>query len=156
MATQPWDVTLTPGGSSGGSAVAVAAGMVDLAVGADLGGSLRIPAAYTGVYSLRPTPDRVSCQGHIGYAMQRCNQCAFYEGCCAPGGGAGCSCIDVLAVGAFARSPQVRDTLALHHHTLTAFARSPQVRDTRTAPSHTDGLRAQPAGERHSHCTTAH
>ena len=58
--TNPWNTALTPGGSSGGSAVAVATGEVWLADGSDLGGSLRIPAAFTGVVGLRPSPGRVA------------------------------------------------------------------------------------------------
>ncbi|WP_372018701.1 amidase [Tistrella mobilis] len=57
--TNPWNTSLTPGGSSGGSAVALASGTAWLAQGSDLGGSLRIPAAFTGVVGLRPTPGRV-------------------------------------------------------------------------------------------------
>lgn len=55
----PWDQSLTSGGSSGGSAVALATGMSALALGSDNGGSLRIPAAFNGVVGLRPTPGRV-------------------------------------------------------------------------------------------------
>jgi len=58
--TNPWDVSKTPGGSSGGSAAALAAGQVWLAQGSDLGGSLRIPASFTGVVGLRPSPGRVA------------------------------------------------------------------------------------------------
>ncbi|HEX6025061.1 MAG TPA: amidase family protein [Solirubrobacter sp.] len=54
----PLNPDLSPGGSSGGDAVAVAAGMVAFAVGSDYGGSLRVPASLTGVYALRPTPGR--------------------------------------------------------------------------------------------------
>ncbi|MBP7670166.1 MAG: amidase [Ferrovibrio sp.] len=57
--TNPWNTALTPGGSSGGSAVAVATGEVWLADGSDLGGSLRIPASFAGVVGLRPSPGRV-------------------------------------------------------------------------------------------------
>ncbi len=55
----PWNAERTPGGSSGGSAAAVAAGMVPLATGSDGGGSIRIPAAYTGCFGLRPGFGRV-------------------------------------------------------------------------------------------------
>ena len=56
----PWDITTTCGGSSGGSAAALASGQVWLASGSDLGGSLRIPASFCGVVGLRPSPGRVA------------------------------------------------------------------------------------------------
>ncbi|MEC9347535.1 MAG: amidase family protein [Pseudomonadota bacterium] len=56
----PWNTAKTPGGSSGGSAVAVATGEVWLAQGSDLGGSLRIPASFSGCVGLRPSPGRVA------------------------------------------------------------------------------------------------
>jgi Asp-tRNA(Asn)/Glu-tRNA(Gln) amidotransferase A subunit family amidase len=55
----PWRHGFTPGGSSGGSAAAVAAGMGSVALGDDMGGSIRIPASCCGVVGLRPTPNRV-------------------------------------------------------------------------------------------------
>jgi amidase len=55
-ARNPWNPDLSPAGSSGGSAVAVAAGMVPLAQGTDFGGSVRVPAAFCGIVGLRPTP----------------------------------------------------------------------------------------------------
>ncbi len=59
----PWDRTRTPGGSSGGAAAALAAGLSFLDYGSDLAGSIRIPAAYCGVYGLKPTAGTVPLQG---------------------------------------------------------------------------------------------
>src|SRR5205085_11703972 len=59
----PWDLTRTPGGSSGGSAAALAAGSVPLELGSDIGGSLRAPAHFCGVFAHKPTLDLVPQRG---------------------------------------------------------------------------------------------
>lgn len=61
----PWDLACTSGGSSGGSAAAVAAGLSPLDVGSDIGGSIRVPAHFCGIYGLKPTEHRVPSVGHI-------------------------------------------------------------------------------------------
>jgi amidase len=61
----PWDLTRTPGGSTGGGAAALAAGMSPLEIGSDYGGSVRIPAHYCGLFSIKPTERRVPLTGHI-------------------------------------------------------------------------------------------
>lgn len=61
----PWDQERTPGGSSGGESAAIAAGLSAAGLGSDSGGSVRVPAHFTGICSLKPTPGRVPGAGHL-------------------------------------------------------------------------------------------
>ncbi|HEY0784457.1 MAG TPA: amidase [Acidobacteriaceae bacterium] len=61
----PWDLARTPGGSSGGEAAAIAAGLSGAGLGSDSGGSVRVPAHYSGICALKPTPGRLPEQGHL-------------------------------------------------------------------------------------------
>jgi amidase len=61
----PWDLERTPGGSSGGESAAIAAGLSACGLGSDSGGSVRVPAHFTGICSLKPTPGRIPGRGHL-------------------------------------------------------------------------------------------
>lgn len=61
----PWDSGRSPGGSSGGEAAAIAAGMSAAGIGSDGGGSIRVPAHFCGICGLKPTPGRISSRGHF-------------------------------------------------------------------------------------------
>src|SRR3974377_1805749 len=61
----PWNLDYTPGGSSGGESAAIAAGMSAGGLGSDSGGSVRVPAHFTGICSLKPTPGRIPARGHL-------------------------------------------------------------------------------------------
>ena len=64
-ANSPWDLSRTPGGSSGGEAAAIAARMSAGGVGSDGGGSIRVPAHFSGICGLKPTPGRIPATGHF-------------------------------------------------------------------------------------------
>jgi amidase len=65
VSNNPWDLSRTPGGSSGGSAASLAAGMAAFSVGSDIGGSIRTPASFCGIYGHKPTLDIVNARGHL-------------------------------------------------------------------------------------------
>jgi len=68
-ARNPWDTARIPGGSSGGSAAAIAAGLCAASIGTDTGGSIRIPAAHCGIVGLKPTFDAVSVHGIVPLSL---------------------------------------------------------------------------------------
>src|ERR1035441_9385116 len=63
--SNPWDLARTPGGSSGGESAAISAGLSAAGLGSDSGGSVRVPAHFTGICSLKPTPGRIPGRGHL-------------------------------------------------------------------------------------------
>ena len=73
----PFDLGRTPGGSSGGSSAALAAGYGPLSLGSDIGGSLRVPAFHCGVYAHKPTFALVPMRGHTPPPFRRCRSTAI-------------------------------------------------------------------------------
>ena len=67
----PWNLERTPGGSSGGSSAAISSGMVSLATASDWGGSIRIPACYTGTFGIKPTQGLIPAGPRLGMTLRK-------------------------------------------------------------------------------------
>jgi aspartyl-tRNA(Asn)/glutamyl-tRNA(Gln) amidotransferase subunit A len=112
----PWDPALTPGGSSGGATASVAAGVTTLAIGTDMGGSTRLPAAYTGLVGMRPSTGRIPRR--FGFPA---------------------TCIDFQVIGPFART--MRDMRRLYDVLAGPDARDPYSQRFPPAPDAARGRR---------------
>jgi aspartyl-tRNA(Asn)/glutamyl-tRNA(Gln) amidotransferase subunit A len=116
VARSPWDPALTPGGSSGGASASVAAGVTPLAIGTDMGGSTRLPAAYTGLVGMRPSTGRIPRR--FGFPA---------------------TCIDFQVIGPFART--MRDMRLLYDVLAGPDPRDPYSQRFPPAPDVTPGRR---------------
>jgi aspartyl-tRNA(Asn)/glutamyl-tRNA(Gln) amidotransferase subunit A len=114
----PWDRALTPGGSSGGASASVAAGVTPLAIGTDMGGSTRLPAAYTGLVGMRPSTGRIPRR--FGFPA---------------------TCIDFQVIGPFART--MRDMRLLYGVLSGPDPRDPHSQRFPPAPDVTPGRRVR-------------
>jgi amidase len=84
ITNNPWDIRRTPGGSSGGEAAAVATGMTALGIGNDIGGSIRIPAHFCGIYGIKPTENFVSTHGVTPGMKESEFRAVRHMACCGP------------------------------------------------------------------------
>lgn len=117
----PWDITKTPGGSSGGASAALAAGYAPLALGTDGGGSIRIPAGFTGTYGLKPSFGRVPAWplspfgtvAHVGPMTRNARDAALL--------------LDVIS------RPDARDWHALPHDRASHLPEAPSLKGLRIA-----------------------
>jgi aspartyl-tRNA(Asn)/glutamyl-tRNA(Gln) amidotransferase subunit A len=114
----PWNLALTPGGSSGGASASVAAGITPLAIGTDMGGSTRLPAAYTGLVGMRPSTGRIARR--FGFPA---------------------TCIDFQVIGPFART--TRDLRLLYDVLAGPDPRDPYSQRFPPAPDLAPGRRVR-------------
>ena len=120
----PWDTARVPGGSSGGSAAAVAAGLAPVATGTDTGGSIRQPAAFCGLSGIKPTYGRISRYGMVAFASSLDQAGVF-----------GHSVADLALVLAHLAGADARDsTSSTHVDTWLDAAREAQLRPADRAP----------------------
>jgi amidase len=108
LTRNPWDTARTPGGSSGGAAAAVSAGMTFLEYGSDLAGSIRIPASFCGIYGLKPTVGTVPLTGFQPPGPPAGPSEAMYMSAAGPLGRSACDLRAALRVTAGPEDPQAR------------------------------------------------